>query len=78
MDAELLRAAKRRLVTEDGEGARVRHIIDAAAYAAQYMPPEELDALNVSVGLIYRRLADARRKESRALPDPDHPHSTNG
>lgn len=78
MDVEVLRAAKRRLVTEDGEGARVRHIIDAAAYAMEYMPPEEMDALDVSFGLIYRRLADAHRKEQPALPEHGNPRSHNG
>jgi transcriptional regulator with XRE-family HTH domain len=71
MAPEDLWAAKRRLVTEDEEAARVRHIMDAAAYAAQYMSPAELDALNISVGLIYRRLADAHRKELRVLPPVD-------
>jgi len=71
MDAAVLRRAKRTPVTEDGEVARVRHIVDAAAYAAPFMPPEELEALDVSFGLIYRRLADAHRKPLRVVPPGD-------
>ena len=79
MAPEELWAAKRRPITEDEEVARVRSIMDAAAYAAQYMPPEELEALDVSFGLIYRRLADAHRKEPlRMLPETGNAHSQDG